>query len=75
MTLPVVNTTEDQVSIDLAPMMDGTGFVVFKLLPEEAFVDSAPKHQQLRVIPQRSTLPERKRGQVVERNVVMLGKA
>jgi tRNA G10 N-methylase Trm11 len=75
MTLPVVNTTENQVSIDLAPMMDGTGFVVFKLLPKDAFVDSAPQHQQLKVVPERSTLPERKRGQIVERNVVMLGKA
>ncbi|MHA2385615.1 MAG: TRM11 family SAM-dependent methyltransferase [Candidatus Thorarchaeota archaeon] len=75
MTLPVVNTTENQVSIDLAPMMDGTGFVVFKLLPKDAFVDSAPQHQQLKIVPERSTLPERKRGQIVERNVVMLGKA
>ncbi|MHA2433905.1 MAG: TRM11 family SAM-dependent methyltransferase [Candidatus Thorarchaeota archaeon] len=74
MTLPVVNTTEDQVSVDLASMMRGTGFVVFKLLPRDAFVESTPKHQQLQVIPERSTLPERKRGQIVERNVVMLGK-
>ncbi|MHA2069318.1 MAG: TRM11 family SAM-dependent methyltransferase [Candidatus Thorarchaeota archaeon] len=74
MTLPVVNTTEKQVSIDLAIMMEGTGFVVFKLLPKDAFAESAPKHRQLHVIPERSTLPERKRGQIVERNVVMLGK-
>lgn len=75
MTLPVVNTTGKQVSMDLEPMMEGTGFVVFKLLPEEAFAESARKHQQLQVIPERSTLPERKRGQIVERNIVMLGKA
>ncbi|MFX1272261.1 MAG: TRM11 family SAM-dependent methyltransferase [Promethearchaeota archaeon] len=75
MTLPVVNTTEKQVSIDLAPMTEGTGFMVFKLLPKDAFAEAAPKHKQLQVIPERSTLPERKRGQIVERDVVMLGKA
>lgn len=74
MTLPVVNTTETQVSVDLASMMKGTGFMVFKLLPSAAFVESTPKHHQLQVVPERSTLPERKRGQIVERNVVMLGK-
>ena len=75
MTLPVVNTTEKQVSVKLEQMTDGTGFMVFKLLPEDGFVESTPRHQQLQVIPERNTLPERKRGQIVERNVVMLGKA
>lgn len=75
MTLPVVNTTGKQVSVDLSSMMEGTGFLVFKLLPKDAFLESAPKHKQLQMIPERSTLPERKRGQIVERNVVMLGKA
>lgn len=75
MTLPVVNTTKKQVNVDLKPMLEGTGFEVFKLLPNEAFINVETRHRQLEIAPERSTLPERKRGQIVERNVVMLGKA
>ncbi|MFW9845281.1 MAG: hypothetical protein ACFFD6_00920, partial [Candidatus Thorarchaeota archaeon] len=75
MTLPVVNTSKKQVNVELKPMLEGTGFEVFKLLPKEAFIDVETRHRQLEIAPERSTLPERKRGQIVERNVVMLGKA
>lgn len=75
MTLPVVNTTKKQVNVDLKPMLEGTGFQVFKLLPKDAFTDIEIRHRQLEIAPERSTLPERKRGQIVERNIVMLGKA
>ncbi len=74
MTLPVVNTDNGQVSVDVNTMIEGTGFDIHKLLDNGAFKDCLPKNQRLRVKTDRTTLPERKRGQIVQRAVVMLGR-
>ncbi|NHJ13586.1 MAG: methyltransferase domain-containing protein [Candidatus Thorarchaeota archaeon] len=74
MTIPVINSQKGQVTIDLEEMTRGTEFGVIRLLPNEAFESSMPRSRQLAILPDRRTLPERKRGQVVERAVLMLGR-
>ncbi|NHI83754.1 MAG: methyltransferase domain-containing protein [Candidatus Thorarchaeota archaeon] len=74
MTIPVINSKDGQLSIDLEEMTAGTEFHVLMMLPKEAFESSIPKSKQLKITPDRPVLPERKRGQVVERGVVMLGR-
>lgn len=74
MTVPVVNTDNGQVSVDISTMIEGTGFDIHKLLDGNAFRDYVPRNQRLKVKTDRTALPERKRGQIVQRAVLMLGR-
>ncbi|MFW9800235.1 MAG: TRM11 family SAM-dependent methyltransferase [Candidatus Thorarchaeota archaeon] len=74
MTVPAINTTDGQLSVDVEAMTEGTSFDVFKLLYGSAFADYVPRGQRLAVVTDRTTLPERKRGQIVQRAVLMLGR-
>ncbi len=74
MSLPVVNTQGGQILIDLDELTRETEFQVMKMLPKDAVESAQPRHKLLAILPNRATLPERKRGQVVERSLVMLGR-
>jgi len=74
MTVPVIRTTEKEVSIDFNQMLKGTGLQLYKFLPERIIKDASELVQSTRINPNRGALPERKRGQIVQRMVVMLGR-
>jgi len=73
MTLPVINTTKGQVSIEFDQIIKGTDFEIIKFLPRKS-IRTQSTDKQLVIRPERRTLPERKMGQAVERTVIMLGK-
>ncbi|UCE10192.1 MAG: methyltransferase domain-containing protein [Candidatus Thorarchaeota archaeon] len=72
MTVPVINSSEGQVTVDLSAMIDQTGLEVREMLPEEQVSGSATTHRRMAIRPGRRTLPERKRGQIVQRLLLML---
>lgn len=74
MTIPVILTKDGDVSIDLRHMLKGTEFEVYKLLPHHAFRKIDMSKREIDINPNRTILPERKRGQIVQRAVVMLGR-
>jgi tRNA G10 N-methylase Trm11 len=74
MTIPVVNTREGVVSIDIREMLKETGLGVFKLLPAGIIQSRSEGDKRLRLNPGRNLLPERKRGQIVQRAVLALEK-
>ncbi len=72
MTVPIVNTTGQPVTVDIMEMTEGTGLEPALLLPSGTVTRSAATDERLRIRPDRYSIPERKRGQVVQRAVVML---
>ncbi len=72
MTIPLVNTQQEAVSVDLAQMLDGTGLHVVRMIPAESLATSLHRGQPTRLLPDRERIPERKRGQIVQREVIML---
>ncbi|MCK5239197.1 MAG: hypothetical protein KAR33_06600 [Candidatus Thorarchaeota archaeon] len=74
MTIPVILTNAGDVSIDLKKMLKGTEFEVYKLLPQHAFRNFNMSRREIDINPNRTILPERKRGQIIQRAVVMLGR-
>ena len=73
MTLPVINTTKGQVSIEFDQITKGTDFEIIRFIPRKS-IRTQSTDKQLVIRPERRTLPERKMGQAVERTVIMLGK-
>jgi hypothetical protein len=75
MTIPVINTQQGPISVDLDDMVRSTGFRVVPMLPQEAIADLGDVAPNLKLRANRERLPERKRGQIVAREVVMLIRA
>ncbi|MEM2141785.1 MAG: methyltransferase domain-containing protein [Candidatus Thorarchaeota archaeon] len=73
MTLPVVSTELGPVSIDLAEMTRDTGFRVCDPFPRDRVVDNRGVISK-KLREDRPALPERKRGQIVQREVITLCK-
>jgi tRNA (guanine10-N2)-dimethyltransferase len=73
MTLPVINTTKGQVSVEFDQLIKGTNFELIRFLPRKS-IRTQSTDKQIMIRPERRTIPERKMGQTVERTVVMLGK-
>jgi SAM-dependent methyltransferase len=74
MTLPIIQTRSGEVMVRVDELLEGTNLVVYKLLPNSALRDSIVSNERLKIIPDRTALVERKRGQVVQRSVIMLGR-
>ena len=72
MTVPVINSTGGPVSIDLEVMIEGTGFTLCRFLPKDKLSEDQTANPRSRIRPDRERLPERKMGQIVQREVVML---
>lgn len=75
MTLPVINAVGNQVNVDVYRMTDGTPFTVRKMLRRSQLGSQEKIDDRVKLYPNRETLPERKRGQVVQRDVLMLSKS
>ncbi len=74
MTLPVVVVGDKTVSVDVDSMLEGTPFITYRMLPKQALRPLLRKRGGLTIHPERTRLPERKRGQIVQREVVVLGR-
>jgi tRNA G10 N-methylase Trm11 len=72
MTIPAINTTDGRVSLDVEELLNLTPFGIRKLLPKTGFLTDGPSDQRLRIITDRTVLPERKWGQTVERELLVL---
>lgn len=72
MTLPVINSTEDTIHVNLDYLLKQTNLQVVHMLPDVAFRDEFVTDKRIRIIPNVDCLPERKQGQIVQREVIML---
>ncbi|MDH4215033.1 MAG: DNA methyltransferase [Candidatus Thorarchaeota archaeon] len=74
MTIPVIVTKDGPISVDIREMIKGTGLGFFKLLPAGIIKSRSEGDKRFRINPGRDILPERKRGQVVQRALIALEK-
>lgn len=74
MTIPVIITKRGGLSVDIRKMIHGTGLDIFNLIPAEMINTKNISDQRLKITPERIQLPERKRGQIVQRAIVVLEK-
>jgi hypothetical protein len=72
MTIPTINTTKGKLSLDIDVLLKQTPFRIRNLLPKSGLLNNGPSDHRLRIITERKTLPERKRGQTVEREILVL---
>ncbi|MGY5859789.1 MAG: DNA methyltransferase, partial [Candidatus Thorarchaeota archaeon] len=69
MTMPVIVSKSGPVSMDIRDMIEGTGLGVYKMLPAEMIKSLSNDDERLYITPERSVLPERKMGQIVQRQI------
>jgi tRNA G10 N-methylase Trm11 len=74
MTIPVINTEGEAVSIKFRELTKGTGLALYRMLPGDSILSKKDIHPRLRIRPGRELIPERKRGQVLQRSVIVLEK-
>ena len=74
MTIPVIVSKTGPVSMDFREMIKGTGFGVYKMLPADMIKSISNSDERLRISPDREVLPERKMGQIVQRQLIALEK-
>lgn len=74
MTLPVMNTKDSVVRVDLEDLLSNTGFNVVPFLPKDSISNNALLDEKKGIKINRPRLPERKLGQILQREVIMLSK-
>ncbi|MFW9870344.1 MAG: DNA methyltransferase [Candidatus Thorarchaeota archaeon] len=74
MTIPVINTHGEPISVKFSELTKGTGLTLYRLLPSDTIRTPRDIDKQLRIRPDRELIPERKRGQIVQRAVIVLEK-
>ena len=74
MTIPVINTDGEPLSIKFRDLLNGTGLALYRMLPGESIKNRKDVHPRLRIRPSRELIPERKRGQAVQRALIVLEK-
>ena len=74
LTIPVINTEEGPLSINFRDLTTGTGLGLYRMLPAEVINSKSDKNPRLRIRPSRELIPERKRGQIVQRALIVLEK-
>ncbi len=74
MTIPAINSDDGQVTLNLDQLVKNTDLSVQYLLPERAFHSEKITDDRLKISPNRLRIYERKRGQIVQREVIMLAK-
>jgi tRNA G10 N-methylase Trm11 len=74
MTIPVIISKSGQVPVDIREMLDGTGFGVYKMLPRDMIKSLSNSEERMYITPDRDVLPERKMGQIVQRQIIVLEK-
>ena len=74
MTIPVINTDGESISIKFRDLLNGTGLALYRMLPGDSIKSRKDIHPRLKIRPSRELIPERKRGQVVQRALIVLEK-
>jgi tRNA G10 N-methylase Trm11 len=74
MTIPVINTEDEPVSVKFRDLTRGTGLSLYRMLPGDSIKSRKNIDARLRIRPGRELIPERKRGQVVQRALIVLEK-
>ena len=55
-------------------MLEGTGFGIYKMLPKDMIKSLSNSEERTYITPERDVLPERKMGQIVQRQIIVLEK-
>jgi tRNA G10 N-methylase Trm11 len=74
MTIPVINTVSNPVSVEFGELIDDTGLGLYRLLSAESIKTGKDIDTRLKIRPERELIPERKRGQTVQRAIIVLEK-
>jgi tRNA G10 N-methylase Trm11 len=74
MTIPVIVSKSGPVSMDIREMIEGTGLGVYRMLPADMIKSLSDSDERLYITPNREVLPERKMGQIVQRQLIVLEK-
>ena len=74
MTIPVIVSKSGPVSMDIKEMIEGTGLGIYKMLPADMIKSLSNSDERLYITPNREVLPERKMGQIVQRQLIALEK-
>ena len=72
MTIPVIVSKTGPVSMDFMEMLEGTGFGIYKMLPKDMIKSLSNSEERMYITPERNVLPERKMGQIVQRQIIVL---
>ncbi|GAH05156.1 unnamed protein product, partial [marine sediment metagenome] len=74
MTIPVIVSKTGPVSMNFKEMIKGTGLGIYRMLPADMIKSISDSDENLRITPNREVLPERKMGQIVQRQLIVLEK-
>ena len=74
MTIPVINTDGEPISIKFRDLLNGTGLALYRMLPGDSIKSRKDIHPSLKIRPSRELIPERKKGQAVQRSLIVLEK-
>jgi tRNA G10 N-methylase Trm11 len=74
MTIPVVNTTGEPQSVKFSELIKGTGLTLYRMLTSDSIKTPTDIDPRLKIRPGRELIPERKRGQSVQRAIIVLEK-
>ncbi|MFW9963284.1 MAG: TRM11 family SAM-dependent methyltransferase [Candidatus Sifarchaeia archaeon] len=74
MTIPVIKTEKESISIKFSDLTRETGLSLYKMLPSNLIKTRKDIDSRLKIRPGRELIPERKRGQIVQRSLIVLEK-
>ncbi len=74
MTIPVIKTEKESISIKFSDLTRETGLSLYKMLPSSLIKTRKDIDSRLKIRPGRELIPERKRGQIVQRALIVLEK-
>ena len=74
MTIPVINTLGEPQSVKFSELIKGTGLSLYRMLTSDSIDSPKDIDTRLRIRPGRELIPERKRGQSVQRAIIVLEK-
>lgn len=74
MTIPVIKTENGSISIKFSDLTRETGLSLYRMLPSDLIKTRKDIDSRLKIRPSRELIPERKRGQIVQRALIVLEK-
>ena len=74
MTIPVINAEGEPISVDFKDLTKGTGLALYRMLSSDSIRSKSDSNPRLKIRPGRELIPERKRGQAVQRSIIVLEK-
>ncbi len=74
MTIPVINTQGEPISVKFKELTMNTGMTLYRMLSSESIKTRSDIDPRLKIRPGRELIPERKKGQLVQRAIIVLEK-